>query len=307
MNIRQLSFLRAVAVAVVGVGALSALPGVAHADLIVDANRYCSAGSVAANTTDTVPGSLLSVNDVTLSIGSSSSQASDCYGDFDAGNSSPTNETAALNTIFGSMSGPDQFVFLDKTGDASDPVGLGGIKFVVQMSGGSDGAPGVLTVAWTDTNALAAQNLPLTVDLAILLMGGNNNAAYLLSNLVLPLGTSSGTGTFDIQFFNGSGAQSNCECYEHDAEDYYYDAKYSAKYNKKNVKYSSYHYNKHKKHKHKKKKDTKECDPKQPSISHVLLAGRVVTTTIEVPEPTTMTMFGIGLAGLWAFRRRQRR
>lgn len=250
--------LRAVAAAAASVCVLCTLPGVGQADPIIDNNRYCSAGANAANTADTVLGGLLSVNDVTLTITGTAPQytSSDCYGDFGIGSQDPTSETNALNTIFGDVSGPEQLFYLDKfnydnTPAPSSVVGLGGITFVVQTSGGVGGAAGTWTIAWTDTNGAALQNLPLTVDLAVLLMGGNNMAAYLLSSVLLPLSPTSGSGTFDIQFLNNGG--------------------------------------------------------RQPTISHLMLAGRVVPTTriIEVPEPATMMTFGAGLLGLWAFRRRR--
>jgi hypothetical protein len=249
---------------------------------------YCSAGSDPSKTGDIVPGSLLSVNDVKLWAGSIYT-ASDCYGAFDPGNSSPSNETAALNEIFGASPGPGQFVYLDKTGDGSNPNGLNGIKFVVHTYGGANGWPGLWTIEWTDTNGALSQNLPLKVDLAVLLVGGNYSAAYLLSGVLLPLNPTGGIGTFDIQFFNGGGTQGN-RCYDtHEPTTYY-----GAHHSKSNG-------SKHKKHKY----GMEHCDkPKtQPTISHLLLVGRIVPA--EIPEPSTMAMFGAGLLGLWVFGRRR--
>jgi len=252
---------RATAVAFAGVLMLSVLPQTAAADLIVNPNNYCSAGANQSNTSDTAPGSLLSVNNLTLSVSGPAPQytASDCYGSFDSGNSSPTNETAALNNIFGDISGPDQLLYLDKHNydntDAPNSItGLGGITFVIQTTGGLNGAPGIWTLVWTDANGTTPSNLPLIVDLAFLLNGGNNNAAYLLTNVLLPVSPALGTGSFDIQFVNRGG--------------------------------------------------------QQPTISHLLVAGRIVsnpTTTVEIPEPATTTMFGSGLLGMWAFWRRRGR
>jgi hypothetical protein len=101
---------------------LAALPSVGQADLAINGNSYCSAGSNPTKTGDTSPGSLLALDDVTmLTVSSSPSvrHASDCYGAFDAGNSSPANEVNAINEIFG-----PGFSFLDKTGGASNPAGL---------------------------------------------------------------------------------------------------------------------------------------------------------------------------------------
>jgi hypothetical protein len=193
----------AIAAVIAGAFVMVAFPAIGHATFSPNANRYCSAGSNPSITADTVPHSALSVNDVNLTIGAAPQYAaSDCYGDFDPGNSSPANETNALNAIFGAISGPDHLVYLDKTGAPNDPVGLGGITFVVTTSGGKDGAPGTWTVTWTDTNGASPGNLPLTVDLVVLLNGGNNNAAYLLSHVFLPLSPTTGSGVFDIQFLN---------------------------------------------------------------------------------------------------------
>lgn len=274
---------RAIAAAALCVGALVAFPGAAHA---LNGSKYCSAGSDATKTGDTVPGSLLSVNDVTLWTGSVHS-ASDCYGDFDPGNSSPSNETAALNEIFRDISGAGEFIYLDKTGDPSNANGLNGIKLVVQTYGGSDGAPGFWTVVWTDTNGNASQNLPLKVDLAILLVGGNYSAAYLLSGVLLEFAPGIGIGTFDIQFSNGGGIQVT-RCYDNDGYDH-----------DDNSHHSGYK-------KYKDERDKEHCDkPKQPTISHLLIAGRIVPT--QVPEPATMAMFGVGLLGLWTLSGRRLR
>lgn len=258
--------------------ALCAVPSSGYADFIADGNRYCSAGGNPGTTADTVPGSLLSVDDAQLVMVSPAPThhvASNCYGSFGTPNSSPTTETNAINEIFG----PD-FVYLDKTGGGSNPAGLRGVEFKVQTLGGSDGAPGLWAVTWEGAPAE-----DLVVDLVVLLVGGNNNAAYLLSNVLISTDAAFGIGAFDIQFFNGGGQ--NAKCYQHDGR---HDKNYR-------VAFGSNHDTSD--------KDDKNCKPNQPSLSHLTLFGRIVPT-VEVPEPASITLFGAGLLALWSLRRRRR-
>lgn len=275
------SWARAIAMGALCIGALTAFSQSSQA---LNAYNYCSAGSDPTKTSDTVSGSLLSVHDVNLWAGSVHT-SSNCYGNFDPGNSSPANETAAINQIFGDIS--NQFVYLDKTGDAPNASGLSGVRFEVYTLGGNDGAPGLWTIVWTDTSG--SQAFPLKIDLAVLLVGGNQSAAYLLSGVLIPFSPGIGFGSFDIQFPNGSNALTTW-CRDDDDDD---DHHYSNTSHKRDS-------NKSKEH------DKEHCKPNQPDISHLLIAGRVVTTQ-QVPEPGTMAMFGAGLVGLWAFSRRRYR
>ena len=198
---------RILALFVASVCGLIATAGVGHAGLIIDPNRYCSAGANSSTTADTVLGSALSLSDVDLKIGSDTFTASNCYGDFDPGASNAPTETSALNDIFGGISDPNKLYHLDGTGQTASTTGLGGITFLVTTTLGDDA--GDWTVSWTDSNPSIAENLPLYVDLVLLLNGGNNNAAYLLSNVLLPVTPALGSGTFNIQFLNNGGRQPN--------------------------------------------------------------------------------------------------
>jgi hypothetical protein len=272
---------RSIAAVALGAGALLSFPNAAVA---VSSNMYCSDGPNGSTNSDTSSHSL-STGDVKLWTGSLQS-ASDCYGDFDPGNSSPSNEVAKINEIFGDVSGPKQLVYLDKTGAASSPTGLDGIRFTVEAIGGSSG---LWFIAWEDTNGSSPSNAPLMVDLVVLLVGGNHSAAYLLSGLLVPFSPGLTFGTFEIEFPAGNSLL-NGRC--RDGE-YEYDSKH-----KKNSKD-----HKNKKHKKKHKKEYKDCD-KDPELSHLLLAGRLSPPT-QIPEPSTTALFGAGLLGLWMFRRRR--
>ena len=278
------SWARAIVSAALCIGALTAFSQSSQA---LNANNYCRAGDDPTRTSDTVSDSLLSVNDVNLWAGSVYTP-SNCYGNFDPGNSSPANETAAINQIFGDIS--NQFVYLDKTGGAPNATGLSGVKFEVYTLGGDNGAPGLWSIVWTDTSG--SQAFPLKVDLVVLLVGGNQSAAYLLTGILVPFSPGIGIGTFDIQFPGGSNAlRTWCRDDDDDRDDYHYSNTSHKSGSNKNDK---------------NKKHDKDCKPEQPDISHLLIAGRVVPAR-QVPEPATMAMFGAGLVGLWAFCRRRYR
>jgi hypothetical protein len=200
------SALRAIAGVAACMGAFIICSTSAHA-LLISTSKYCSSGPDDQIVSDTVPSSLLSLSDVGLTIGSTTYGASDCYGDFDPGASNATIETGALNDIFGGLSDPIKLYHLDGSGQTASATGLGGITFVVGTTTGDD--EGNWTVTWTDSNPSAPENLPLYVDFVLLLNGGNNNAAYLLSSVLLPTSPTSGSGTFDIQFLNNGGQQPN--------------------------------------------------------------------------------------------------
>jgi hypothetical protein len=127
--------------------------------------------------------------DISLAISGTTYFATACREPIANGN--PTQETARLNTAFGT-----NFAYFDKTGEAS-ATGLG-ITFTVTADLTKTGSWGV---TWVDT--AGTPNLP--VDLIVGLFGGSNGAGYLLDNVVLTAGPTSGTGFFEIEFLNKNG------------------------------------------------------------------------------------------------------
>ena len=159
------------------------------------AGPMVSAGpaEAAACTTGPTP-----AGDVSLTIGGTTYYASACNGALASGN--PTQETAALNGAFGGgMS------FLSKEDDNGvEPGGkLSGIGFTVDAAIGSPSGNWGLT--WQDTNGPAPYNLPIIVDLAILLKAGTEAMDYLFDNVTLSDGPYSGTGAFEVTIVNHKG------------------------------------------------------------------------------------------------------
>lgn len=134
--------------------------------------------------------------DVTLTIGATVYAPAACADNISQGGGASA-ETASMNAALGTS-----FVYLDKSDNAGTPTGLGGVKFTVTADAGNNG---LWHVTWTDT--AGQPNLPLLLDLAVGLFGGNTGAAYLLTNVLLPVSPNTGTGTFDINFVNKGGQQ----------------------------------------------------------------------------------------------------
>jgi len=135
-------------------------------------------------------------SDMSLTIGATTYAPTLCANGVNNGN--PTQETANLNTAFGTAG----FVYLDEKDAAGQT--LSGISFVVTAPLINSGA---WTVTWTDTNGAVPLNLPITIDFEIGLFGGNVGAGYFFDNVLLPVSPNSGTGTFDINFTNHGGQQ----------------------------------------------------------------------------------------------------
>lgn len=178
-------------------------------------------------------------SDVSLTIGSTSYAPTRCADNVNQG-SGPTAETASMQGQLALSS----LTYLASS-DGSSGVGLGGIGFSVTAPSTNSGN---WNAAWFEL--VGSPNLPITIDFAVGLFGGNNGAVYLFDNVLLTSSPSTGTGTFDINFLNRGG--------------------------------------------------------QQPNLSHIILAGTDVGAPTSVPEPASLALFGLGLAGLGlATRRRQ--
>ncbi len=112
----------------------------------------------------------------------------------------PLSETNSLSSKLGY--GSNGLTYLDKSDDAGTPTGIGGVAFTVSASGGNDGT---WSVSWAE--APGTPNLPLYIDFAVALFGGNNGAGYYFEDVLLTSSPTSGSGTYDINFLNNGGQQ----------------------------------------------------------------------------------------------------
>jgi hypothetical protein len=109
-------------------------------------------------------------------------------------------ETSAIAAALGTLG----FLYLDKSDDATTPVGVGGATFVV---GADTGNSGSWTMSWSEQPG--APDLPLTMDFAIGLFGGGTGAAYLFDDVLLTSNPTNGSGSYDISFLNSAGREPN--------------------------------------------------------------------------------------------------
>lgn len=135
--------------------------------------------------------------DLSLTIGAATYHTSSCA-DGVAQGGGPVTETNAINAGLGTT-----FAFIAKSDKANPGTGiLNGIQFTVDTDSGKAGG---WTLSWADINGAAAANLPVQIDLAIGIFGGNNGAAYLFEDVLLPATPGSGSGAFKITFKNNGG------------------------------------------------------------------------------------------------------
>ncbi len=150
---------------------------------------------LAAHAGPTPPPSVCSVSDIGLTIAGTSYSPVQCVSDIQTGANNPATETAALGAAFTLP----LLTFLAK--DDGSTGALNGIQFAMDTPTGT-----TWTVSWTDINGAAAANLPVTIDFAVLINGGNNGSGYLFNDVLLPAPpNNSGGGSFAISFFNNGG------------------------------------------------------------------------------------------------------
>ena len=142
---------------------------------------------------------LCALSDVVLTINSVVYHPTACADNVAQGGG-PTTETDALKAALGPSA--NGFVYLDKSDDAGTPAGIGGISFVVSAAGSDSGS---WNVAWAEQ--AGPPNLPVTIDFAVALFGGNIGSGYFFNDVLLTSSPTSGTGTYDINFLNNGDQQ----------------------------------------------------------------------------------------------------
>jgi len=139
------------------------------------------------------------LSDVSLTINSVVYSATACSDGVAQGGGAAA-ETSALAAALGAVG----FLYLDKSDDLATPVGIGGVNFVVAADTSNSGS---WSMSWAEQPG--APNLPLTVDLTIGLFGGGTGAGYLFENVLLVSSASTGSGSYDVNFFNSAGREPN--------------------------------------------------------------------------------------------------
>jgi len=137
-----------------------------------------------------------SLTDVSLTIDGITYTPSKCADVIDQGNAAV--ETNSLDSKLGTAG----FVYLDRSDDDATPIGIDGVSFVV---GAGTGNSGSWTMSWSEQPG--APNLPLTIDFALGLFGGNNGSGYFFDDVLLSNSTTTGSGSYDINFLNNGGQQ----------------------------------------------------------------------------------------------------
>ena len=145
--------------------------------------------------------SVCSPSDISLTIGAATYNPTQCRADVEigGGNSNPTTERDLLNAAFST-----NFSLIgraENSGSVAQPA-LDGIQFTLStVSIGS--TSGTFTLAWADANGSAPDNLPISIDFALMVNGGSNGDGYLFQGVTIPITPTSGTGDFLVTFHNG--------------------------------------------------------------------------------------------------------
>jgi hypothetical protein len=139
------------------------------------------------------------LSDISLTIGAAEYSPIMCSNGVAQGGGAAA-ETSAIAAALGTLG----FLYLDKSDDATTPVGVGGATFVV---GADTGNSGSWTMSWSEQPG--APDLPLTMDFAIGLFGGGTGAAYLFDDVLLTSTPTNGSGSYDISFLNSAGREPN--------------------------------------------------------------------------------------------------
>jgi hypothetical protein len=140
-------------------------------------------------------------SDVSLTIASTIYTPTLCGNNVTQGGG-PLTETTSINTVLAAAGSTNTPFSLLASSDGTSDISQG-IQYSVTAS---QTVTGDFTVKWVDTNGNAPLNLPITIDFAVALFGGNNGDAYEFDNVLLPAPpNNTGTGTFDITFLNNGG------------------------------------------------------------------------------------------------------
>lgn len=151
----------------------------------------------------TIDPSTCGLSDVSLTIGASTYHPAQCAADVEigGGNANPTTERDLLNQTFNTNF---SLIGRAEAGGSVPQPALHGIQFTLSsVSIGS--TTGTFTLAWSDTNGLVADNLPITIDFALMVNGGSNGDGYLFQGVTIPITPTSGTGSFAVTFHNNGG------------------------------------------------------------------------------------------------------
>ena len=162
-----------------------------------------TAGYCVAPTPLTTDG--LALTDVVFTIGTTDYSPVDCYGLVNTGSSDLSTNLTYVNNLRW-----EDFVngVKDDVGGGTNSVTVDSIQYTLTAGADTGSTTNMVshwTLSWSDTNGATPPNLPLSVDFAVQWNGGNNDAFYLLQNVLLPVTPTSGSGSINIVAMNNPG------------------------------------------------------------------------------------------------------